>query len=82
MGQGTAQGSWVRVKDADAKVLFEGTLTPGSKKQLDGKRPFEINILRVNDIAVTLDGKSIDLKSYARSGDKAFIPKLGTASSQ
>ena len=82
MGQGTAQGSWVRVKDADAKVIFEGTLAPGSSKKIDGKRPFEITIGRASDIAVTLDGKSIDLKTYARSGDKAFIPKLGTASSQ
>ncbi|MGD9888492.1 MAG: helix-turn-helix domain-containing protein [Halothiobacillaceae bacterium] len=80
MGQGTAQGSWVRVKDADAKVIFEGTLAPGSRKQLDGKRPFEVTIGSASDIAVTLDGKSIDLKTYARSGGKAFIPKLGTAS--
>jgi len=80
-GQGNAQGSWVRVKDADARVIFEGTLAPGSSKQLDGKRPFEITIGRASDLGVMLDGTNIDLKPYARSADKAFIPKLGSAPS-
>ncbi|OYY74255.1 MAG: hypothetical protein B7Y40_05860 [Gammaproteobacteria bacterium 28-57-27] len=81
-GQGNAQGSWVRVKDADGRVLYEGTLAPGNSKKLDGKRPFEITIGRASDLQVMLDGSLIDLKAYARAGDKAFIPKLGTAPSQ
>jgi len=78
-GLGNAQGSWVRVKDADARVIFEGILAPGSSKQLDGKRPFEITIGRASELGVALDGANIDLKPYARSADKAFIPKLGSA---
>jgi len=81
-GLGNAQGSWVRVKDADARVIFEGTLAPGNSEQLDGKRPFEITIGRASDLSVTLDGANIDLKPYARSADKAFIPTLGSAPSQ
>ncbi|MDD2892663.1 MAG: DUF4115 domain-containing protein [Halothiobacillaceae bacterium] len=81
-GQGSAQGSWVRVKDDDGRVLYEGTLAPGSSKKLDGKRPFEITIGRASDLQVMLDGSLIDLKAYARAGDKAFIPKLGTAPTQ
>ena len=80
-GLGNAQGSWVRVKDADARVIFEGILAPGNSKQLDGKRPFEITIGRASDLSVTLDGANIDLKPHARSADKAFIPKLGSAPS-
>jgi cytoskeleton protein RodZ len=80
-GLGNAQGSWVRVKDADARVIFEGILAPGNSKQLDGKRPFEITIGRASELGVTLDGTNVDLKPYARSADKAFIPKLGSAPS-
>lgn len=80
--QGNAQGSWVRVKDANDRVLFEGTIAPGNSKKLDGKRPFEITIGRASDLSVMLDGNPIDLKAYTRTGDKAFIPKLGTAPSQ
>ena len=81
-GLGNAQGSWVRVKDADARVIFEGTLAPGNSKLLDGKRPFEVTIGRASELGVALDGTSIDLKAYARPADKAFIPKLGNAPSQ
>jgi cytoskeleton protein RodZ len=81
-GQGNAQGSWVRVKDADARVIFEGILAPGNSKQLDGKRPFEITIGRASNLKVMLDGADIDLKAYARPADKAFIPKLGNPPSQ
>jgi len=79
IGQGNEQGSWVRVKDADAHVLFEGIVTPGNGKKLDGKRPFEITIGRASDLMINMDGQSIDLKTYARPGGKAFIPKLGEA---
>jgi len=81
-GQGNAQGSWVRVKDADARVIFEGILAPGTSKKLEGKRPFEITIGRASELKVMLDGKNIDLKAYAGQADKAFIPKLGSAPSQ
>ena len=81
-GLGNAQGSWVRVKDADARVIFEGILAPGKSKQLDGKRPFEITIGRASELNVMLDGQTIDLKAYARPADKAFIPKLGSAPGQ
>ncbi len=81
-GQGKAQGSWVRVKDADARVIFEGILAPGNSKQLEGKRPFEITIGRASELGVMLDGENIDLQPYARPAGKAFIPKLGSAPSQ
>lgn len=81
-GLGNAQGSWVRIKDADARVLFEGILAPGNSKQLDGKRPFEITIGRASDLGVALDGANIDLKPYARPSGKAFIPKLGNVPAQ
>jgi len=81
-GLGNAQGSWVRVKDADARVIFDDVLAPGNSKQLDGKRPFEITIGRASDLSVMLDGTNIDLKPYARPTGKAFIPKLGNVPAQ
>ncbi|MEW5837398.1 MAG: RodZ domain-containing protein [Pseudomonadota bacterium] len=81
-GHGDAEGSWVRVKDADAQILFEGTIAPGDSKRMDGRRPFVIIIGRASDLSVKLDGQDIDLDDYARPGGKAFIPKLGAPSAQ
>ncbi len=81
-GQGSAQGSWVRVKDVQGEVIFEGMIPPGQIKTLDGVRPFEITLGRASDIKVELDGQNVDLSAYSRPGGKAFIPKLGATTDQ
>lgn len=82
IGQGDAQGSWVRVKDADGGILFEGVVAPGNSKRVLGKRPFEVTIGHAGDLAVRLDGQSVDLSPYTRPGGKAFISKLGSNPAQ
>jgi cytoskeleton protein RodZ len=69
--------SWVQVKDAAGKVLFEGVLKPGSTRQLDGARPFQIVIGRAEAMTLSLDGKPVDLAPYGRPNGKAFIARLG-----
>ena len=82
VGQGSAQGSWVRVKDADGSTLFEGVISPGKRKHVLGKRPFEVMVGQASDLSIHLDGQSVDLNLYARPGGKAFIPKLGSTPAQ
>jgi cytoskeleton protein RodZ len=69
--------SWVQVKDAAGKVLFEGVLKPGSTRQLDGARPFQVVIGRAEAVSLSLDGKAVDLAPHGRPNGKAFIARLG-----
>lgn len=69
--------SWVQVKDAAGKVLFEGVLKPGSIRQLEGARPFQVVIGRAEAVTLSLDGKPVDLAPYGRPNGKAFIARLG-----
>lgn len=69
--------SWVQVKDAAGKVLFEGVLKPGSSRQLDGARPFQVVIGRAEAVTLSLDGKPVDLAPHGRPNGKAFIARLG-----
>ncbi|MGK0673717.1 MAG: helix-turn-helix domain-containing protein [Halothiobacillaceae bacterium] len=69
--------SWVQIKDAAGKVLFEGMLKPGSTRQIDGVRPFQVVIGRAEAVTLHLDGKTVDLAPYARPNGKAFIARLG-----
>lgn len=69
--------SWVQIKDAAGKVLFEGILKPGSTRRLDGARPFQVVIGRAEAVTLHLDGKAVDLAPYGRPNGKAFIARLG-----
>lgn len=69
--------SWVQVKDATGKVLFEGVLKAGSMRQVDGARPFQVVIGRAEAISLSLDGKAVDLAAHTRPNGKAFIARLG-----
>ncbi|MDM7322716.1 MAG: helix-turn-helix domain-containing protein [Gammaproteobacteria bacterium] len=69
--------SWVQVKDAAGKVLFEGMLKPGSTRQLEGARPFQVVIGRAEAVTLSLDGKPVDLAPHGRPNGKAFIARLG-----
>lgn len=69
--------SWIQVKDAAGKVLFEGVLKAGGTRQVDGARPFQVVISRAEAISLTLDGKTVDLAPHVRPNGKAFIANLG-----
>lgn len=69
--------SWVQVKDASGRVVFEELLKSGAVRQVEGGRPFQIVIGNRAAMILSLDGQAIDLTPYSRPNGKAFIAKLG-----
>ena len=69
--------SWVQIKDASGRVVFEELLKAGTVRQVGGSRPFQIVIGNRAAMTLSLDGQTIDLTPYSRPNGKAFIAKLG-----
>lgn len=64
--------SWARVRDADGKILFDGTRSAGGELQLQGRAPFSIRLGNAPVVKVTLNGKPRDFDFSSRSNVAQF----------
>lgn len=67
--------SWARVRDANDKILFDGTRSAGAEIQLQGVAPFTIRLGNAPVVKVTFNGKPRDFDFSSRSNVAQF--KLG-----
>jgi cytoskeleton protein RodZ len=70
--------SWVRIADAEGKVLFDGVGRPGESKLLQGQPPFSIFLGNSPAVRVEYQGAAIDVSKYQRSNKTArFVVPAG-----
>lgn len=58
------QPSWVRIKQANGKVLLSQLNPAGSKQSLEGEPPFELVIGNAPNVRLTYDDAPVDLRPY------------------
>jgi cytoskeleton protein RodZ len=56
--------SWVEVRDAEGKVLFQRLNPAGSDAQLTARPPLEVVVGNAPEVEMTWDGKPFDLASH------------------
>lgn len=72
----TARGpSWVQVRDASKKVVFERTLAKGEVVSANGTPPFKVVVGRAEEVDIKVRGSQFDLASVAKSGVARFEVK-------
>lgn len=64
--------SWVRVRDANDKTLFDGVKSAGAALQLQGLAPFKIRLGNAPAVTVALNGKPYDFDFSSRSNVAQF----------
>ncbi len=64
--------SWVRVRDATTRVLFDGTRSSGAEVQVQGRAPFDIRLGNAPVVKVILNGKPRDFDFSSRSNVAQF----------
>ncbi|HNG50124.1 MAG TPA: DUF4115 domain-containing protein, partial [Plasticicumulans sp.] len=62
--------SWAEVRDAGGKLLFQGTLRPGSPQSITGRPPFRMKLGHAQHVTIRLDDSLVD------SG--VYVPKRGS----
>lgn len=55
---------WLKVVDANGKVLIEGLRRGGSEARLDGKAPFKLTIGAIKYVSITYMGEAVDTKQF------------------
>ena len=69
----TARGpSWIQVRDASKKVVFERTLVKGEVTSVSGAPPLKVVVGRAEQVDVKVRGAQFDLASVAQSGVARF----------
>ena len=69
----TARGpSWIQVRDASKKVVFERTLVKGEVTSVSGAPPLKVVVGRAEQVNVKVRGAQFDLASVAQSGVARF----------
>lgn len=69
----TARGpSWVQVRDASKKVVFERTLTKGEVASATGMPPLKVVVGRAEEVDIKVRGSQFDLAGVAKSGVARF----------
>ena len=69
----TARGpSWVQVRDASKKVVFERTLTKGEVASATGMPPLKVVVGRAEEVDIKVRGSQFDLVGVAKSGVARF----------
>lgn len=58
--------SWVSVRDAKGRVLMSAVARTGETLTLAGVAPFAVNVGNATGIALSLNGKAVDLKPHTR----------------
>ena len=65
--------SWVRVDDADGRLLLSGNQRAGDHQVLRGRLPYALFIGYAPGVTVAFDGKPFDLKPHMRDNSTARI---------
>lgn len=65
--------SWVRIEDADGRVLLSGTVQAGDHQVLKGRTPYALFIGYAPGVTVEFDGKPFDLAPHVRQNSTARI---------
>ena len=72
----TALGpSWVQVRDASKKVVFERTLAQGEVASANGTPPLKVVVGRAEEVNIKVRGAAFDLEGIAKSGVARFEVK-------
>lgn len=66
LGLVVAADSWVSVRDAKGRVLMSAVARTGETLTLAGVAPFAVNVGNAPGIALSLNGKAVDLKPHTR----------------
>ena len=56
--------SWVEVRDASGKVLFQKLNAAGTEAQVAGRAPLQVVVGNAPEVEMTLDGKPFDLDPH------------------
>lgn len=65
--------SWVRVDDADGRLLLSGNQRAGDHQVLRGRLPYALFVGYAPGVTVEFDGKPFDLKPHMRDNSTARI---------
>lgn len=55
---------WLKVVDANGKVLIEGLRRGGSEARLDGKAPFKLTVGAIKFVSISFMGEAVDTKQF------------------
>lgn len=69
----TVGASWLKMTDADGKVLVKEELGAGIEKTYVGKLPISVTVGNARSCAMTIDGRTIDLSAYSRGSVARFV---------
>jgi cytoskeleton protein RodZ len=58
------QVSWVKIKQADGKILLSRLNPAGSRQSIEGEPPFEVVIGNAPNVRLTYDDAPVDLRPY------------------
>lgn len=65
--------SWVRIEDADGRLLLSGTIQAGDRQVLGGRPPYSLFIGYAPGVAVEFGGKPFDLTPHIRQNSTARL---------
>lgn len=65
--------SWVRIEDADGRLLLSGTIQAGDRQQLSGRAPYALFLGYAPGVSVEFNGKPIDTTPFVRQNSTARI---------
>ncbi|MDT0498710.1 DUF4115 domain-containing protein [Algiphilus sp. W345] len=71
--------SWVRIQDADGRMLLSGLVRKGATHTLDGKPPFALFLGYAPGVSVQYQGRAIDLAPVTRDNNTANLTVPGGA---
>lgn len=64
--------SWIEIRDATQKVVFVGEYPAGTRRNVEGKAPFQLWIGKASGVRVFLGERGIDLKPHTREDIARF----------
>ncbi|SEQ58068.1 cytoskeleton protein RodZ [Solimonas aquatica] len=78
VGEGAAlfkfkKSSWLRIKDADGRLVVRAEFPAGSQRRYGGKQPLDVFIGAAADVTLEYEGKAIDLAPYTRENKTAWL---------
>ncbi|TRZ91737.1 MAG: helix-turn-helix domain-containing protein [Rhodocyclaceae bacterium] len=59
--------SWIEIRDATQKVVFDGVYPAGTRQNVEGKPPFQVWIGKASGVRLFMGERSIDLKPHTRA---------------
>lgn len=58
--------SWMEVRDASGAIVYSGTSTPGSTRNVQGRPPFALVIGNAAQVSMERDGQPVDLAPHIK----------------